>query len=330
MKIKTNQLFLFVKYAVELRKCQHLYLRGNFKQEMFYDKVDMINAWNRIWLSAYATGVQILSVVIMNNHLHIIILVESDEQRTRFKRHLRMSITQYHNRRYRVSGTLGTRSFKHGILKDLDDLQDCICYHIRNVLHHGIQNDFMNYKFSTARYVFNLGDNLQQDVYDCETVPDKLLKSYIPLRESLPEGWKITQEGLIIPPEGVFRGDIIECLFDNNSYIYLDQLSRKTTREVNDRDNNAVELRNSPTLDERVVQFVSKHFPVAIPAMDVDQKMEAIIRVVEEFPNVNKSLLSRLFSIPCSTLSYRINTWRRRNSDSVSESPQNSLKHCRK
>ena len=75
------------RFGVGSRLYHHLYLRGNFQQEMFFDKVDMINVWNRLWLSAEATGTQILSAEILNNHFHLNGIFRDEDQRTCFKRH---------------------------------------------------------------------------------------------------------------------------------------------------------------------------------------------------------------------------------------------------
>lgn len=292
--------------AVGLRKCQHLYLRGNFQMDMFFDKVDKVNVWNRVWLSAKATGVLILSVKILDNHLHINAIVESDEQRTRFKRHFRMSVSQYHNHRYVVSGSLGERKFKHGVLKDVEDLRDCICYHVRNVLHHGISANFMDYPFSTIRFVFGLSGVGQKGVYVRETLPDNLARAYLPVRVELPVGWEMTAEGMIVPPAEVFRADLVEALFDDSREVYLEALSHKTMREAADKDETAstVGLR-----DVQVAEFVKGRCSVPIPSMNANQKMEAISLVLEEFPGVSVKMLTRIFGIPYSTLRYRMKCW---------------------
>lgn len=302
----------FRTHASDSRLYQHLYLRGNFKQEMFFDKVDMVNVWNRLWLSAEATGTQILSAEILNNHFHLSGIFRSEEQRAGFKHHFRLSITQYHNRRYEVHGTLGTRTLKHAPLRGPEDIKDCICYHLRNVLHHGITSNYLDYPYSTARYVFDLTSVAQQGFYSRETLPPNLASAYLPARERLPKGWMMTREGLIVPPTGVFRADIIEDLFGGSRDNYLENLSRRTSREAGDADQedgfgtDASDSRLCQTPDEEVVEFMKEKSMVPIPAMSREQKMAAIYQIVEQFPQVSQRLLSRLFGIPNSTLTYRL------------------------
>ena len=295
--------------ANDSRMYQHLYLRGNFQQDMFYDKVDMTNAWNRLWLSAEATDTQILSAEILNSHFHLTGIFRDEGHRTRFKRHFRLSITQYHNRRYDVHGTLGTRTLKHAPLRDLEDIKDCICYHLRNVLHHGITGNYLDYPYSTARYVFDLAFADQQGYYTRETLPPNLASAYLPARVQLPKGWMMTREGLIVPPTGIFRADLVEELFAGSRDTYLETLSHRTTREAADtgpEDGFRTHTNDSRVYDEQVVEFVKENCRVPIPAMNDGQKMAAIRQIVEQFPRVNQRLLSRIFGIPPTTLAYRL------------------------
>lgn len=293
-----------VQTRLDSRVCKHLFLRGNFKTDMFFDKVDMINAWNRIWLSAADTGTIVVSAEILNDHLHINAILKDETGDSEFMHHLRLSLTQYHNKRYCCHGTLGTRKFGRGLLKDLDDLKDCICYHIRNVLHHRITPDFMNYKYSTAKFVFDLSGINPEDCYTRRTLPENLARAYLPARVNLPYGWLMTKEGMIVPPKEVFRPDIIEALF-NTKEEYLAALCIRTRREANDEDEPLVQTRlDSRSADERVATFVHEHCGIAIPTMDSVQRMEAIHLAHNAFPKVSAQSLARIFSVPASTIKY--------------------------
>lgn len=300
----TKQSTVIAQLASDSCPCKHIYLRGNHLEDMFHDKVDKINAWNRLWLSAKATGTIILSAVILDNHFHTATLLKTETQDSEFMHHFRLSLTQYYNRRYHVSGMLGTRKFGRALLRDIDDLKDCICYHIRNVLHHGIFANFMDYQFSTARFVFNLATEVQNGVYTRDTLPQNLAKAYLPKDLELPKGWMMTYEGMIVPPPEVFRADIIESLFFSREE-YLMALMRRTTREASDSDIPCALTSDSPTvqtLDEQISEFVK----VPIPSMTVRQKIEVIAKVREEYPKVSFRTLERIFGIPASTIRYKL------------------------
>ena len=301
--------------ASNSRVCKHLYLRGNHQQDMFHDKVDKINVWNRLWLSAKAIGVEILSVEILDNHLHLIVLLRYEGQETEFMHHFRLSITQYYNRRYALKGMLGTRKFGRATIFDAENLKDCICYHIRNVLHHGISNNYLDYPFSTARYAFGLISPKQRGHYTSETLPDNLAHTYLPIREKLPEGWTVTSEGLIVPPERIFRSDLVEELFGSSREKYLKTLTHRTTREANDEDEPCAKresLASAQTPDETVVEFIKRESQIPLPTMSFKQKIESATNVRSEFSKISYKTLERILGIPASTIRYNIKKLRGR------------------
>lgn len=307
MSTKENQYQL---NASDSRMYKHLYLRGNFQQDMFYDKVDKINVWNRLWLSAAATNTQILSVAILDNHLHITASFDKEKGDSSFMHHFRLSITQYHNRRYKVKGILGTRKFSRAILKDSDDMMDCISYHIRNVLHHHIHTNFMDYQFSTARFVFNLEGPEQTGFYTSQTLPNNLKLAYLPVRVKLPKNWIMTRSGLIIPPLSVFRSDILQSMYQSREK-YLEILTHKTRRE-SDNAEDPQYASDSRSVDELVAEFIQKICQIPIASMTEGQKMEAIYALKDELPKTSLKTLQRLFGIPATTLRYRLNNWHKR------------------
>ena len=316
-KKSSSDLSFFVQDASDSRVYEHIYLRGNHKQDMFHDKVDKINVWNRYWLSAKATGTEVVSMTLLDSHLHGNNRFKQERQDSKFMHHFRLSITQYYNNRYEVRGMLGTRRFGRAVLRDLEDLKDCICYHIRNILHHGISQDFLHYPFSTALFVFGLSKIDPATCYTVETLPPNLARAYLPAREKLPKGWLMTREGMIVPPPEVFRADIVEALFGSREE-YLKALSHRTSREAGDPDRDGFRtdasdsrsVRSGLTLDEKVVEFVNENSRVPLGSMTDGQKMVAIRAVKEEFPMVSLRALSRIFGIPVTTLQYRFRTRR--------------------
>ena len=90
------------------------------------------------------------------------------------------------------------------------------------MLHHGITSNYLDYPYSTVRYVFGLASANQKGCYTHETLPLNLAHAYLPAREQLPKGWMMTREGLIVPPVGVFRAQIIEDIFKGSREAYLE------------------------------------------------------------------------------------------------------------
>ena len=119
----------------------------------------------------------------------------------------------------------------------------------------------------------------------------------------------MTREGLIVPPPGVFRAELVEELFGGSLDTYLETLTHRATREADDtgpEDGFRTNANDTRLYDEQVVEFVKENCRVPIPSMNEGQKMSAIYQIIEQFPRVNHRLLSRLFGIPPTTLAYRL------------------------
>lgn len=289
----------------------HLYLRGNFREEIFFDRVDFINAWNRLWISAFGTGVMVLSVELLSNHLHIVLLTEGDDMKrvSEFIHYFRMSLSQYFNRRHMVSGSLGSRRFGRGHVCDPEidggeDLRDVIAYNLRNVTHHGVTKDYAGWDFSTYGHVF--GISRESACYTMATIPSNLRRAYFPLNRQPPESWGVTKDGRIIPPDSVFPRTYIESLFGSRE-AYEKFCAQPTRREA-EGDLHEHRLSLEPPVrsvtDQEVLVFVSQICHIPIPQMCREQKIAVIKAVSEALHGTYVRQLSRIFGVPVSTVSY--------------------------
>lgn len=301
-------------------KVRHIYVRGNYREDIFFDKIDLTNAWNRIWLTAEATGTQILALELLSNHFHICVRFpkckeESDESCvTDFIHYLRMSISQYFNRRHRVHGSLGSRRYGKGkVYKSRydggTDLRDLICYIHRNVTHHQIASDYQNYRYSTYKCIFGEFEDPQK-CFTVANLPVNKARTYLPLRKTLPAGWSMTFDGLIVPPAHLFPREELEKLFYNKEF-YEDVSDTVTRREKegekNERLLGVVRCKDGRVTDEEVTLFVSENCQVPLLQMDRKERIEAIQFTKESMPGVKVSQLSRVFAVPATTIYYWIN-----------------------
>lgn len=312
---------------------KHLFIRGNYREDIFFDKVDLINAWNRIWLSANATGVVILAVQILTNHLHI--CAESctnvggprlcnvnfgnpqlltndagDPWTSNFMHYLRMSLSEYFNLRYKVHGSLGGRRYGKADVIDPqddggDDLKDLIRYILRNVTHHGVTDQYQDWQFSTFKYTFDLMD--KEDIKTGKYIPEELKKAYLPASCELRKEWSMTKEGLIVPPQSLFPRKEIETLFNNKSY-YLKSCGMPTRREGEGETNERLlctpKRQCKRVTDQEIIDIINAKSLIPVVAMSLEQRYTAIRAVHVECPAASLRQLERIFSIPFRTISY--------------------------
>jgi len=293
---------------------KHIYIRGNYRQDLFYDKVDNINAWNRIWLSAKVAGVEILAVEILSNHIHICIRIRTAVGHlwvSEFIHHLRMSLSWYFNHRYDVHGSFGSRKYGCGKVEEItvdngEDLKDLIRYIIRNVKHHGVTEEYQKWPFSTFRHVFGLFD--ESDIYQRDCIPNNLLKAYLPASCKLPKNWTMTKEGMIVPPPDVFPRKDIETLF-RDVRTYLKECNTATSREK-ECEGEEQERRlgcgtsSSRITDQEIIDFIGLRTSTPIVSMDRQQLVNQIHATHKAFPQVSLRQLSRIFQVPAGTIYY--------------------------
>lgn len=300
---------------------KHIFIRGNYREDIFFDKVDMINAWNRIWLCAYATGVKLMEVNIMSNHFHIegVFEEETSECCTHvgsprvcdFIHYLRMSLSYYFNYRHDVHGSLGSRRYGKADVIPIEedkgaDAKDLACYIIRNTLHHGILNNYKEWPYSTYRFVYDLFD--YSNCYTTDTLPDNLRAAYFPKTVKLPKNWLFTKEGMIVPDDSVFLRSFIERLFGSKQEY--EKMCETVTRRELEGENHERLLgketfkKREKTNDLEIIEFVSSITPVPIVKMSLDHKRTLIMLVHKQFLTVSLRQLSRIFSVPFGTIKY--------------------------
>jgi len=297
---------------------KHIYIRGNYRQDLFYDKIDYINAWNRIWLSAKATGVEILAIEILSNHLHVCVQIRTVVGHlwvSEFIHHLRMSLSWYVNHRYDVHGSLGSRRYGCGKVAEItvdngEDLKDLIRYIIRNVKHHGITEYYHKWPYSTFRHIFDLFD--ESETFQQEGIPANLLKAYLPASCKFPKNWLMTKDGLIVPPPEIFPREDIEALF-KDVRTYLKECSQVTSREK-ESEAETQERRlgcnrassSSRVTDQEIIDYVSLKTSTPIISMDRQQRLNQIYNILKAFPEAGLRQVSRIMQIPTGTIRYWI------------------------
>jgi len=303
-----------------MKTTKHIFIRGNYRQDIFFDTIDFICAWNRIIISAFAVGVEILAIEILANHLHICIRYESDEVRSgtggpclsKFMHYLRMSLSLYFNYRYKVHGSLGSRRYGSANVVDIDDdggedLRDLIRYIVRNVTHHGISANYREWKFGTFQFVFGIFDG--SDCYVGSDIPDNLRKAYLPMKFIIPKNWAMTKSGMIVPPADVFPREDIEKLFISKSY-YLKACDTPTVREredqgeMHERKLGYVSSAAAKPTDQQLMDYIAERSLIPIVSMNRDQCITAIKTILRAYPKTTLAQLSRIFHTPKTTIQY--------------------------
>lgn len=91
-------------------KVYHVIIRGNAKQDIFYDKQDYIKFINEIINSKEKYGYELYEYCLMTNHVHLIIY-DKNENLSKIMQSLNVSYSAYYNKKYEREGHLYQNRF---------------------------------------------------------------------------------------------------------------------------------------------------------------------------------------------------------------------------
>ena len=208
----------------------HVCTDGGVLPWMFQDDKDFINGVNRIGVCSFLADVKVISFVLMDNHVHFVLLgamPSCKEFITRYK-HL---TGKYIYSRYSIKGHIRGVSARIIPIADNDNLKAVISYIDRNPAVAGYKSLPVEYPWGSARYVFRENPEAgKENGLSIGTMPLRQRARLLGTRVKLPEYWQVDGNGMIYPP-CFLAGGIIETIFKSpTGYVY--HLAKKMEGEI--------------------------------------------------------------------------------------------------
>ena len=138
--------------------CFHVYLRGNGKKTVFYDDSERVEFLKRCNSTSVKYGSRILAYVIMDNHVHFILITE---HLTKFMNSLLVGFVHWYNRKNGLSDKLFKTPFGSAQKYSDEDILESIMYIVSNPLRANICKAPKDYKWSSFLSYFNINNSLQ-------------------------------------------------------------------------------------------------------------------------------------------------------------------------
>lgn len=143
----------------------HIIHRGNRRQNVFFRNEDRTRYLDILNLQAKSFGLEIWAYCLMNNHVHLIVVPESEESLSAAIGETHKSYTRMINFREKWRGSLWEGRFKSMVM-DEPYVYMAVRYVERNPVRAGIVKRAENYQWSSARYhVKRKRDRLLSDFY---------------------------------------------------------------------------------------------------------------------------------------------------------------------
>lgn len=131
----------------------HVILRGNNRQNIFYNDADRYFMLNRIKKYSEQTEIELYAYCFMDNHIHLLV-GKANLNLSKFVQKLATSYAMYFNRKYDRSGHLFQGRFKSEPVETDEYFKTVFRYILQNPAKANICN-FLQYKWSSCQFGIN-------------------------------------------------------------------------------------------------------------------------------------------------------------------------------
>ncbi len=126
----------------------HIITQGIDKEYIFEKQLDKVEYEKCILLYKEEFHIQLLTYCIMDNHTHIVVHVEENENMAEFMHKVNTQYAIYYNKKYNRTGYVFKNRYKSQMITSLKHLYRCIDYIHDNPVKAGICTDRGQYEFS--------------------------------------------------------------------------------------------------------------------------------------------------------------------------------------
>lgn len=148
---------------------------------------------NLVALSGFRNESEILADAIMSTHIHEVV---SSECPRSIAGSLHMSISRWFNHKYGRKGPLGEQSCFVLELDGLNHIVTCLCYVLKNGVHHFQAPTAFAYRDCTAPYLFM--KELGKDSYPRPITSRTELRQYLPKDCDFPDHFAADRDGMLL------------------------------------------------------------------------------------------------------------------------------------
>ncbi len=127
--------------------CYHIFIRGNQKQKVFFDRCDFEFYLRQVKLYKRKYSFLLYAYCLMPNHIHILGEPINPENLSKFMQCLQRSYTSYYNKKYGKVGHLWQDRFKCKIITKDQYLIDCFTYIETNPVRANLVTNPQKYEF---------------------------------------------------------------------------------------------------------------------------------------------------------------------------------------
>lgn len=189
----------------------HICIRGNRKQNVFYDNSDRYEFIDRMESSSKEHNTKILEFALMDNHVHILVLTPN---LTSFMKSLLISYVKWYNLKYSITGNLFERPFLSASKKKTEWVIETSLYILQNPVKANICIHPADYRWSSCRCHFKQFNSFTKHIHVDTSLCDSYFKSeknfHLTLVQKIISRSELSDKGKTSPSR-ISDSDVIDC-----------------------------------------------------------------------------------------------------------------------
>ena len=215
----------------------HVCTNGNALPWMFKDNTDFITGINRIAICRHLTKVNVISYVLMDNHIHCLLQGTMPQCKDFINKYKQLT-GKYIYSRHSITGHLRGLESRIIPIEDEENLLAVLAYIDRNPTVAGYRYLPSEYPWGSARYLFRAPSsnaimgtspdmqrkslqNMTSGIRRIAELPVRERYSLLGTRIELPQEWMVDENGMIIP-SSFWDPSTVESIFKTpGRYLYF-------------------------------------------------------------------------------------------------------------
>lgn len=285
----------------------HICSDGNYSSVLFRDSADFKAAMNRLALLALRYRVTVLAFVLMDNHFHFVVKVESKDDATFFANAFKRLTGLYNTRKYGERASCRKLPVKMLPVRTIDNLKSVICYTLKNPTKARIAM-FYNYPWGTGNLYFRCvqfgPETKDMQANRVKDMNQSQYRSMFLTHMEVPSSWMI-RDGVILPENYVPVRQVENLFKTTRSFMFFLSMNNDDEIERDMEEWNEVRLPD-PELRAARNEMIDKMFgKTRLNDLSAPQRM-SLARALRKRYYCSKKQLARIVRLPYEELAARL------------------------
>lgn len=231
-----------VRKTVIIMGYLHVFTDGRLQRTIFHDNEDFISGMNSMAIGLLNRKIRLLAFCLMDNHVHFIMHATDDDAKD-FMSFYKKMLSRHLKTKYGIMGSLYYAKTGIRTIEDDRSLKIAIAYCLRNPFAAGMENDPVEYRWSSARYYYG---SIPEGLSRIDSLSIREQRSRFRTRAKIPADYMYDQNGMIHPLCYTQCGEVKKLFYNEGNFIHY--LFKRVEKEVGEENVSNPAVRDSVVL----------------------------------------------------------------------------------